>query len=139
MIEVPAAALRAEALTTLLDFVSVGSNDLVQYTLAAERGNPALGELADAADPAVLRLIRETADGVADGVSVGLCGDAASDPDLARLLVGLGVTELSATAASVPAVKDAVRNSRLTDLQDLAARALHAASAAEVRDVLHRP
>lgn len=138
MIEVPAAALRAEALTTLLDFVSIGSNDLVQYTLAAERGNPALGKVADAADPAVLRLISETVDGVADGVTVGLCGDAASDPDLARLLVGLGVTELSATAASVPAVKDAVRNARLTDLQDLAARALQAASAAEVRDLLHR-
>lgn len=136
MIEVPAAALRPEALSTLLDFVSIGSNDLVQYTLAAERGNPALGELADVADPAVLHLIRSTVTGVAEGVDVCLCGDAASDPDLARLLVGLGVTELSATAASVPAVKDALRRARMTDLQDLAARALMAESAAEVRELL---
>ena len=136
MIEVPAAALRPEALSTLLDFVSIGSNDLVQYTLAAERGNPALGDLADAADPAVLRLIRDTVTGVAEGVDVCLCGDAASDPDLALLLVGLGVTELSATAASVPRVKDAVRQASLADLQDLAERALRADSAAEVRSLL---
>lgn len=138
MVEVPAAALRPEALSSLLDFVSIGSNDLVQYTLAAERGNPALAALADAADPAVLQLIEDTATGVADGVEVCLCGDAASDPDLAPLLVGLGVTELSATPASVPAVKDALRRTALTDLQDLAARALVAESATEVRQMLRQ-
>ncbi|USQ78489.1 phosphoenolpyruvate--protein phosphotransferase [Ornithinimicrobium faecis] len=138
MIEVPAAALRPEALSTLLDFVSIGSNDLVQYTLAAERGNPALAELSDVVDPAVLQLIRATVTGVAEGIDVCLCGDAASDPDVARLLVGLGVTELSATAASVPGVKDALRRSTLPDLQDLAARALVAESAGEVRDLLRR-
>lgn len=136
MIEVPAAALRPESLSTLLDFVSIGSNDLAQYTLAAERGNPALDALSDVADPAVLQLIRATVTGVGEGIDVCLCGDAASDPDLARLLVGLGVTELSATAASVPAVKDALRRSRLTELQDLAARALMAESASEVRNLL---
>lgn len=136
MVEVPAAALRPEALTTQLDFVSIGSNDLTQYTLAAERGNPALDSLADAADPAVLQLIRDTVLGVAEGVEVCLCGEAASDPGLAQLLVGLGVGELSATAASVPAVKDALRRVSLTDLQDLAQRALRAESAAEVRDLL---
>lgn len=136
MIEIPAAALRAEALSTLVDFVSIGSNDLTQYTLAAERGSALLQGLTDAADPAVLQLIRDTVTGVAEGVDVCLCGDAASDPDLAPLLVGLGVTELSATPASVPAVKDALRRSSLTDLQDLAARALRADSAAEVRELL---
>lgn len=138
MVEIPAAALRPEALTTLLDFVSIGSNDLVQYTVAAERGNHALADLADAADPVVLRLIKDVADGVAEGVQVCLCGDAASDPDLARLLVGLGITELSATPAAVPAVKDAIRTARLGDLQDLAERALAADSAAEVRTLLVR-
>ena len=138
MVEVPAAALRPEALTTLLDFVSIGSNDLTQYTLAAERGNPALDTLSDVADPAVLHLIRATVTGVPEGVDVCLCGDAASDPALAGLLVGLGVSELSATAASVPAVKDALRQSSLTDLQDLASRALRAESAAEVRGLLRR-
>ena len=136
MVEVPAAALRAEALSTLLDFVSIGSNDLTQYVLAAERGSAPLAALADAADPAVLQLIRDTVTGVADGVEVCLCGDAASDPALALLLVGLGVGELSATPVSVPAVKDAVRHERLADLQDLAARALKLESAGEVRELL---
>ncbi len=138
MIEVPAAALRPESLSALLDFVSIGTNDLTQYTLAAERGSPTVAELADVADPAVLRLIHETVTGVAEGVDVCLCGDAASDPDLALLLVGLGVSELSATAASVPAVKDALRRVTLTDLQDLAARALRADSAADVRELARR-
>src|SRR5699024_8870008 len=77
MVEVPAAALRASVLTTGLDCVSIGSNDLVQYTMAAERGNPAVQRLADVADPAVLHLIRATARGVGPGVDVCLCGDAA--------------------------------------------------------------
>lgn len=136
MIEVPAAALRPEALSALLDFVSIGSNDLTQYTLAAERGSAALEALSDAADPAVLRLIRDTVLGVAEGVEVCVCGDAASDPALAQLLVGLGVDELSATATAVPAVKDALRRVSLTDLQDLAQRALRMHSATEVRDLL---
>lgn len=136
MVEVPAAALRAEALTTVLDFVSIGSNDLTQYTLAAERGSPYLDAIADVADPAVLRLVRETCDEVAEGVEVCVCGDAAGDPDLALLLVGLGVTELSATTASVPAVKDVLRRHSLTDLEDLADRAVHADSATAVRDLV---
>jgi phosphocarrier protein FPr len=136
MVEVPAAALRPEALSTMLDFVSIGSNDLTQYTLAAERGNPGLDSIADPADPAVLELIRATCDGVAEGVEVCVCGDAASDPGLALILVGLGVGELSATTASVPAVKDAVRQHSLVDLQDLAERALHCDSATAVRELL---
>ena len=138
MIEVPAAALRAEAVSALLDFVSIGSNDLTQYVLAAERGSALLQGLTDPADPAVLQLIRGTCTGVAEGVEVGLCGDAASDPSLAVLLIGLGVTDLSSTAASVPAVKDAIRAVSLVDAQDLAARALQADSAAEVRELLRR-
>lgn len=136
MIEVPAAALRAEALTHQLDFVSIGSNDLTQYVLAAERGSPTLAELCDTADPAVLQLIRLTCDDVADGVEVCVCGDAASDPGLAAVLVGLGVTELSAAAVAVPTVKAELRAPSLTDLQDLAERALHCDSAAEVRALL---
>lgn len=138
MVEVPAAALRAGALSARLDFVSIGSNDLTQYVLAAERGNPALAELADAADPAVLHLVRATCAGVAEGVRVGLCGDAASDPELAPVLVGLGVTELSASAAMVPVVKDALRRVSLVQAQGLAQRALRTDSAAEVRALLAR-
>lgn len=136
MVEVPAAALRAEALTRRLDFVSVGTNDLTQYVLAAERGNAALSGLLDPVDPAVLRLIRTLCAEVAEGVVVGVCGGAAADPLVARLLVGLGVHELSATAATVPEVKAALRTTSLVDLQDLAERALRCDSAAEVRDLL---
>lgn len=136
MVEVPAAALRAEALTVHLDFVSIGSNDLTQYTLAADRGNAGVAGLADSADPAVLALIRTVCEDVAEGVEVCLCGDAASDPALAGLLVGLGVGELSASPASVPVVKAAIRASSAADLRDLAERALHCDSAAEVRALL---
>ena len=138
MVEVPAAALRAEAMTAQLDFVSVGTNDLTQYTLAAERGSAALAELTDPLDPAVLRLIHTVCDEVAEGVRVGVCGDAASDPGAALMLVGLGVDELSATAATVPEVKARLRESTLTDLQDLAERSLRCDSAAQVRDLLAR-
>lgn len=136
MVEVPAAALRPEALSTLLDFVSIGTNDLTQYALAADRGNPGMAGLADHADPAVLRLVQLVCDGVPEGVEVCACGDAASDPGLAALLVGLGVRELSATTATVPLVKARLREHSLADLQDLALRALHCDSAAEVRTLL---
>lgn len=136
MVEVPAAALRPEALTAVLDFVSIGSNDLTQYVMAADRGNAGVAELADHADPAVLRLIRAVCDGVAEGVQVCVCGEAASDPALARLLVGLGVHELSAAATAVPVVKAAIRDSSMADLRDLADRSLHCDSAAEVHELL---
>lgn len=136
MIEVPAAALRAEALTRRLDFVSVGTNDLTQYTLAAERGNAALAWLLDPVDPAVLRLIRTLCAEVAEGVVVGVCGGAAGDPLVAGLLVGLGVDELSATASTVPEVKAALRAASLSELRNLAERALRCDSAAQVRALL---
>lgn len=136
MVEVPAAALRASTLTAGLDFVSIGSNDLTQYVMAAERGNAKVDALADPADPAVLALIAATCEGVADGVQVGVCGDAAGDPLLAGLLIGLGVSELSVGAAAVPAVKAALRQVSLGELQDLAHRALRCGSAAEVRALL---
>ncbi|WP_153398433.1 phosphoenolpyruvate--protein phosphotransferase [Ornithinicoccus halotolerans] len=136
MLEVPGAALRVAELSAGLDFVSIGSNDLTQYLLAAERGNPALAELADHADPAVLRLVRTVCQEVPDPVQVALCGDAASDPALAALLVGLGVRELSATAATVPDVKAVLRRSALPELEALARRAGQAGSAAEVRQLL---
>lgn len=138
MVEVPAAALRIESLSTLLDFVSIGSNDLAQYTLAAERGNPGVSGLADQADPAVLRLVRIVCDDVAEGVDVCVCGEAASDPELAALLVGLGVHDLSATVAMVPMVKARLRRHSLADLRDLAERALRCDSAAEVRALVAR-
>ena len=124
MVEVPAAALGIAHLAQGLDLVSIGSNDLVQYTLAAERGNPRLAAWSDALDPAVLSLVRSVTAGVPEGVRVGLCGAMAGDPDLAGLLVGLGVQELSASAASVPLVKQRLRTGSTAEFGDLAARAL---------------
>ncbi|GAA1168074.1 phosphoenolpyruvate--protein phosphotransferase [Ornithinimicrobium humiphilum] len=138
MIEVPAAALRVRQLATGLDFVSIGSNDLVQYVLAAERGNPAVAPWSDRLEPAVLELIRHVADGAPDGVDVSLCGAMAADPDLAGLLVGLGVTELSTSAATVPMVKQRLRAGSTAEFRALADRALAAADAGEVRALLER-
>lgn len=138
MIEIPAAALRVEALTTQLDFVSIGTNDLTQYTLAAERGNPALDALADPVDPAVLALVDLVCREVTEGVRVGVCGEAAGDPAVAALLVGLGVDGLSVTTTRVPDVKARLRAASMVDLQDLAERALRCDSAAEVRALLGR-
>ncbi|MGL5912307.1 MAG: putative PEP-binding protein, partial [Phycicoccus sp.] len=108
MVEVPATALKAAAFASQVDFFSVGTNDLTQYALAAERGNPAVARLGDPFDPAVLALVgavcRE-----AGGATVAVCGELASDERAVALLVGLGVHELSVAPSSVPDIKQAVR------------------------------
>ncbi|AXH94981.1 phosphoenolpyruvate--protein phosphotransferase [Ornithinimicrobium avium] len=136
MVEVPAAALCVGTLAGGLDFVSVGSNDLAQYVLAAERGSPALAAWSDPLEPAVLQLVRHVADHVPPGVAVSFCGASASDPDLAGLLVGLGVDELSATASAVPMVKRALRAGSTWEYRELADRALAAPDAAAVRELV---
>lgn len=136
MVEIPAAALRCRLMTERLDFISIGTNDLTQYTTAAERGNAALHLLADPLDPAVLRLIRLAASETREGVLVAVCGDANTDPDIAALLVGLGVREVTPGAPAVPMVKARLRTSSVAELADLADRALECASAAEVRDLI---
>lgn len=137
MVETPSAAMLADSIATEADFLSVGTNDLTQYALAADRGNPAVAAKIDALHPAVLRLIGEAGRGAAKHQRwFGVCGGLASDPDAAAVLIGLGVTELSATPAAIPAVKDAVRRLTMDRCRSLAARALAAASAAEVRALL---
>ncbi len=134
MIEVPAAALQADALAAHVDFFSIGTNDLTQYVLAMDRQNPELAPFADSLHPAVLRLVRTTVEGAAQhGRWVGVCGGLAGDPFGAALLTGLGVHELSMTPRDIPAVKARLRASTLSALQQLAARALAAESAQAVR------
>ncbi|HEY2939540.1 MAG TPA: phosphoenolpyruvate--protein phosphotransferase [Gaiellaceae bacterium] len=135
MIEVPAAALAANLFAPEVDFFSIGTNDLVQYTMAAERGNASVAGLADGLHPSVLRLIRIVAD-AADGKLVAVCGELASDPVAVPVLVGLGVTELSANAPAIPAVKEAVRGIDDGAARALADRALGLSSAVEVRSLL---
>lgn len=138
MVEVPAAALKARAFAPHVDFLSVGTNDLTQYALAAERGNDVLAPLADPFDPGLLQLVA-AAGAVADAdVLVAVCGEFAADERAAALLVGLGVRELSVAPASVAAVKEAVRRVDAGEAARLARRALAAPDAAAVREMISR-
>ena len=139
MIEVPAAALMAEHLAVDIDFFSIGTNDLSQYTMAAERGNAEVASLADPVQPAVLRLISQTAvAGRAHATWIGVCGELAGDARVASLLLGLGVSELSMAPPAIPSVKQAVRSVSLPAARTLAQDALKCESAADVRELLAR-
>jgi phosphocarrier protein FPr len=137
MVEVPAAALMAGTLSEHADFFSIGTNDLTQYTLAADRGNEHVAALNDPMHPAVLRLIAATVEGARSRDRwVGVCGELAGDQLATPLLLGLGVRELSMAAPSIALVKEMVRSTTLHDARLLATRALACATAAEVRDLL---
>ena len=136
MAEVPAFALHARAAVPLIDVISIGTNDLTQYTLAAERGNADVAALADPLDPAVLYLISEVANAATARARVAVCGELAADPVAAALLIGLGVRELSMTPRAIPAVKDAIRSLSARKAKQLASLALHRDSAASVRALL---
>jgi phosphocarrier protein FPr/phosphocarrier protein len=134
MVETPAAALIADRLIAEADFLSIGSNDLAQYALAMDRTSALLAAAIDALHPAVLRLIAMTAEaGRSGGKPVSLCGGLASDPVAALVLVGLGIRELSAVPAAVPAVRHAIAQVSVSDCRALAERALKLESAAQVR------
>ncbi len=134
MIETPASAVLADQIAAEADFLSIGTNDLTQYVLAMDRGNAQLAAQLDAMHPAVLRLIGMTVEGAQKhGRWVGVCGGLASDPIAEPILVGLGVTELSATPSRIPDVKALVRQVTFADCQKAARAALDLATAAEVR------
>jgi phosphotransferase system enzyme I (PtsI) len=125
MVEIPAAALRAADLIGHTDFLSIGTNDLAQYTLAADRMAGDLADLLDPWQPALLDLIRMTAQaGLAAGKSVGVCGEAAASPALAPVLVGLGITSLSMSASAVADVRDALAAVTLAECREQARNAL---------------
>ncbi|CAN5646671.1 phosphoenolpyruvate--protein phosphotransferase [soil metagenome] len=137
MVEVPAAALAARTFAPVVDFFSIGTNDLAQYTTAADRGSRRVAHLADPLDPSVLRLMSMVTEAAAEhGKWVGLCGELGGDPAATPLLVGLGITELSMGPASIPLVKDAVRRCSAGEAGELASSALAAASPDEVRALL---
>ncbi|MCU0703797.1 MAG: phosphoenolpyruvate--protein phosphotransferase [Fimbriiglobus sp.] len=143
MIEVPSAALIADLLAKQVNFFSIGTNDLVQYTLAADRNNESVADLYSAADPSILRLIdRVTKSAAAAGVAVNVCGEMSGEPMFAPLLLGLGVRQLSATPRKIPDIKRVVRAVALPDCQKLAAECLELETASEVtrylRDHLRR-
>ena len=135
MVETPAAALLADVLAAEVDFVSLGTNDLTQYTLAMDRGNPAVAQRVDDLHPAVLRLVAATVEGASrHGRWVGVCGGMAANPLAVPLLVGMGVTELSVGPAAVPEVKALVRRLDRAACAEVARRARELGSPGEVRE-----
>jgi len=134
MIEVPSAALIADSLAQEVDFFSIGTNDLTQYTLAMDRGHQDLAKQVDALHPSVLKLIKMTVDAAhAHGKWVGVCGGLASDPEGVEILLGLGVDELSVSVPALPQVKSQIRGFTLKQAKDLAGKAMNARNAKDVR------
>jgi phosphocarrier protein FPr len=136
MIEIPSAALKIEAFLPYVDFVSIGTNDLTQYALAAERGNGAVAALSDALDPGVLQLIDHVCRAAIGRIDVAVCGEAASDELAIPVLVGLGVRELSVSPPAVPRVKAAVRELDVERCATMAREALTLAGADDVRKLV---
>jgi len=137
MIETPAASYIADALATHLDFLSIGTNDLTQYVMAADRENDALADCHDPLHPAVLRAIDRTVTAAeSEDVWVGMCGEMAGDPALTELLVGFGLDELSMSAVTVPAVKQAITETEMSEATDLAEDVLACQTRRKVRDRL---
>jgi phosphocarrier protein FPr len=137
MIEVPAAALLASAFAQEVDFFSIGTNDLTQYTLAMDRTNPAVANSADGLHPAVLRLIDQTVKAAhAAGKWTGVCGELGADSQAVPILVGLGVDELSVSVPAIPTVKAQIRSLSLAEAQQLAAQALACDTATDVRKLV---
>jgi len=133
MIEIPSAVMIADSLAKRVKFFSIGTNDLIQYTLAVDRLNEKIAYLYDPTHPAVLRLIKHTVDAAhRHGIWAGICGEIASDPAIVPLLLGLGVDELSITPPLVPPIKYIVRRLKLAECQELARFALECESSAEI-------
>ena len=132
MIEVPSAAISADALAREVDFFSIGTNDLIQYTIAVDRGNERIAHLYEPTHPAVLRLLKMIADAAhANNIWVGVCGEMAGDIALTPLLLGFGVDELSASAVLVPRVKRAVQSLALDECKQLVDEILKLETASE--------
>ncbi len=137
LIEVPAAALAADLLAPEVDFLTIGTNDLIQYTLAVDRTDDRVSDLYEPLHPAVLRLVRLVSRAARRSrLPVALCGEMASDPALVGLLIGLGLREFSMTPGAIPLVRQVVRDVHVDEARRLARRALGLATAAEVEQFL---
>ncbi len=137
MIEVPSAAITADIIVQECDFLSIGTNDLVQYALAVDRGNPAMSYLYTPADPSILRMIKMVVDVAAIAEKpVTVCGEIAADPRFTPLLLGLGVHELSVATPALPIIKNVIRHLSIVEAQALAHQALTCTTADEVEELL---
>jgi phosphotransferase system enzyme I (PtsI) len=139
MMETPGAAVAADTFAGDVAFFSIGTNDLVQYTLAVDRGNARLAPLYTPFHPAVVRLLRATADaGRAAGIEVSVCGEMAANPLAVYMLLGLGITALSVGPASLPEIKKVIRSVPIADAREAVDQALGAATPDDVVAVLSR-
>ncbi len=137
MVEMPSAALTADLLAREVDFFSVGTNDLIQYSLAVDRVNEHVGYLYEPLHPAILRLIRFVAEaGRSANIPVAMCGEMPAEPLFALVLVGLGLSELSMNATAIPMVKSILRASTYKEARGLVDEALNLASADEIESLL---
>jgi phosphotransferase system enzyme I (PtsI) len=133
MVEVPAAVMMLEHFVKEVDFISIGTNDLIQYTMAVDRGNEHVADLYAGHDPAVLRLLRQAVDiATRFDTDLSVCGEMSSNPTSALLLVGMGVRTLSAPPPALPLVKQALRGVSLEDCKQMADRAFEFDTAREV-------
>jgi phosphotransferase system enzyme I (PtsI) len=133
MIEIPSAVMVADSLARRVQFFSLGTNDLIQYSLAVDRMNEKIAHLYEPTHPAIVRLIKTTVDAAhAHQIPVSVCGEMAGDPVLVPLLIGLGVDELSAAPPLVPAVKFVIRRLKMDGAKELADFALNCESASEI-------
>lgn len=136
MIETPAAVWMAEEFAELVDFFSIGTNDLTQYILAVDRGNAAVSEKYDPFHPAVLRAVRHTIEAAhRHQVTVGMCGEFAGNEEAAGLLLGMGLDEFSISSSGIAAMKYALRQVSYQDMQKLAKKALLQKTAEQVKQV----
>jgi phosphotransferase system enzyme I (PtsI) len=134
MIEIPSAAMTADILAEKSGFFSLGTNDLIQYSLAVDRGNEKVGYLGESHHPAVLRFLKQTIDAAhKQGIKAAMCGELAGDISATAILVGLGLDEFSMTASSIPLIKQIIRGTSLEACKALAEQALRGRSIAEVR------
>lgn len=138
MIETPAAAMMSDHLSLEVDFFSIGSNDLTQYTLAVDRGNELVSNLYNPMSPSVLKLIKKVIDSShQQGKWTGICGELAADTKATTLLLGLGIDELSMSSSFIPNIKKIIRNSNFKDSQKMATQALSKATSKELMNIIN--
>jgi phosphotransferase system enzyme I (PtsI) len=137
MIEVPSAAITADILAEEVDFFSIGTNDLCQYTLAVDRGNEKIKELYDPFNPGVLRLIKYVIEQAHNHkIDVGMCGELAADPIATRLLLGMGLAEFSMSATSIPAIKNSIVNSSHSEAKEICQKVMEMDNSKDIKAYL---